>query len=106
MKPFEKNARVTFLGDSITAANNFVARIAGYYIKNLPELRIKFWNSGISGVSAPTSLRLLEADLLPTKPDIVPIMLGVNDSWRWELKNPEKEKRNATLRQYRIILSA
>lgn len=99
MKPFEKNARVTFLGDSITAANNFVARIAGYYIKNLPELRVKFWNSGISGVSAPTLLRLLEADLLPTEPDIVPIMLGANDSWRWELKNPDKEKRNATLKQ-------
>ena len=45
MKPFKQNARVTFLGDSITAANNFVPRIIGYYYKNLPDLRVKFWNS-------------------------------------------------------------
>ena len=99
MKPFEQNARVTFLGDSITAANNFVPRIIGYYYKNLPELRVKFWNSGISGASASTSLKFLETDLLATKPDIVPIMLGVNDSWRDTLKNPDVEKRNIVLKQ-------
>ena len=99
MKPFEQNARVTFLGDSITAANNFVPRIIGYYRRNLPELRVKFWNSGISGASASTSLKFLESDLLPTKPDVVPIMLGVNDSWRDSLRIPDPEKRNSVLKQ-------
>lgn len=99
MKPFEQNARVTFLGDSITAANNFVPRIIGYYKKNRPELRVKFWNSGISGASASTSLKFLESDLLPTKPDVVPIMLGVNDSWRGSLTIADPEKRNSVLKQ-------
>ena len=99
MKPFEQNARVTFLGDSITAANNFVPRIIGYYYKNLTELKVKFWNSGISGASAWTSLKFLESDLLATKPDIVPIMLGVNDSNRDALKIPDAEKRNIVLKQ-------
>ncbi len=99
MKPFEQNARVTFLGDSITAANNFVPRIIGYYKRNLPELHVKFWNSGISGASASTSLKFLESDLLPTKPDVVPIMLGVNDSWRGSLTIADLEKRNSVLKQ-------
>lgn len=98
MQPFEQNARVTFLGDSITAANNFVPRIIGYYYRNLPELRVRFWNSGISGASASTALKFLEADLLATRPDIVPIMLGVNDSSRGTLSEPDPEKRNIVLK--------
>lgn len=98
MQPFEKNARVTFLGDSITEANNFVSRIIGYYYKNLPELRVRFWNSGISGASASTALKFLETDLLATRPDIVPIMLGVNDSSRGTLNEPDPEKRNIVLK--------
>lgn len=97
MTPFKKNARVTFLGDSITATNNYTARIADHYRRFLPELKVSFACAGVSGGSATSGLLYLEPDLYPTKPDVVTIMLGVNDSNRDFLSFPDSPERRENL---------
>lgn len=97
MEVFQKEARVAFLGDSITAANNYTARIVDYYHKKLPELQVKFYNNGVSGGSVMSTAMFLEADLAPFKPTHVTIMLGVNDSNRNLLANPSSPERDSKL---------
>lgn len=95
MERFPKNARVCFLGDSITHGNNFVQRVIAYYKKHFPEDRVKFWNCGVSGGSAGSAKLYLADDLLPIRPTHVAVMLGVNDSARHLLErpvSPEREK--------------
>ena len=97
MKRFPKDARVCFLGDSITHGNNFVTRIIAYYQKHFPEDHVKFWNCGVSGGSAGSGLLYLEDDLLRHNPTHVAIMLGVNDSCRTELDKPDSPEKTAVL---------
>ncbi len=76
---FKKNSRVAFLGDSITAQNNYTARIAEYYITKLPELGVKFHCAGISGGSAWSALMTLDKNIFPFNPDTVVLTYGIND---------------------------
>jgi len=99
MNIFAPNSRVTFLGDSITAANNHVSRIADYYRKNLPSLGVKFYNAGVSGGSVGSSELFMKDDLDPTKPDYVIIMLGVNDSNRGALDIADASERDRRLNE-------
>lgn len=98
MTRFPKNARVCFLGDSITHGNNFVKRIIAYYKKNYPEDGVKFWNCGVSGGSTTSAQLYMEDDLLPHNPTHVAIMLGVNDSGRDLLAKERTEERDAMLK--------
>ncbi len=95
MELFDKNSRVTFLGDSITAANSYTARIFDYYLKYHHEHQVKFFCAGIGGANISTGLDYLEDDVLSTKPDVVPIMYGVNDSCR-ELLDGKDNVENQT----------
>ncbi len=79
---FPKNARVCFIGDSITHGHTFVAHIAAYYNEHLPDRNINFYNTGISGASVRTALDVFDIDITPTAPTHAVIMLGVNDSGR------------------------
>ncbi len=97
MNVFPQNSRVTFLGDSITAGNNYCTRIADYYYKNLPELEVKFHCAGVSGGSATSGYLYLESDVYPAKPDFVTIMFGVNDSNRNLLLQPDSPERQVGL---------
>lgn len=97
MKVFEKGSRVVFLGDSITAADNYCSRIADYYLHHLPEQKVKFFCAGISGGNVSTGLHYLEADLLPMKPDYVSVMYGVNDSRNDLLAAPDSIERTEAL---------
>ncbi len=82
MNRFEKNARVCFIGDSITHGHTYIAHIAAYYGAQFPDDRIRFYNTGISGASVGTMLDVFEIDIAPTHPTHAVIMLGVNDSGR------------------------
>ncbi|MBQ8509355.1 MAG: hypothetical protein IJ493_05535 [Clostridia bacterium] len=88
MQQFPNNARVVFIGDSITHANNYAARVAAHYITHMPDAQIKFWNCGTSGAWARTIEMFLADDILPHNPTHATIMLGVNDSQRWLLDQP------------------
>jgi lysophospholipase L1-like esterase len=102
-----QGATIVFLGDSITAqpANDFrdgkgsyVGRFAKYAETKYPdqkvvvtpketvvpaaEKQIVLVKAGVGGDDTPRALNRFEADVLAHKPDVVVIMLGVNDENR------------------------
>jgi len=84
-------ARILFQGDSITDAGrgkppglgNGYARIASdILLSQLPELGLAPMNRGISGNRAKDLVERWDRDCIELKPDVVSIMIGVNDTWR------------------------
>ncbi len=84
--------RILFQGDSITDAGrdkrNFHDMGNGYpkYAAKLiaeahPELDIEFINLGIGGHRTDQLFDRMSKDLIDLKPDIVSILIGINDIW-------------------------
>jgi len=97
MTVFPKNARVVFIGDSITAGANFTARVAAYYVRHLPELGVTFKNAGVSGGSVTSAMLYYDASVASFHPTHSLIMLGVNDSDRTALTLPDEAQKQARL---------
>ncbi len=92
-----KNNVILFQGDSITDAGrnredgNFnSARALGtgyamlasaHLLEKYPDLNLKIYNRGISGNKVPQLADRWEKDCLALKPDVLSIMIGVNDYW-------------------------
>ncbi len=80
MKPFEKNERVCFFGDSITHAGYWLRRIyAQYRAAGIP---LEIYNCGVSGANATTARGTRHDILLCHKPTSVVFMFGMNDVGR------------------------
>lgn len=94
---FPVHARVCFIGDSITHSNNYCARIAAFYKKAFPDDSILFRNAGVSGGFVGSAELFYADDVLPFHPTHATIMLGVNDSNRTALNNPDPVVRNQVL---------
>ena len=99
MKAFEKNARVIFTGDSITAATRYTARIVDYYRKHLPDLNVKFFQGAEAGGTVGSAIRFFNKNVLPFKPTHATVCFGVNDSRRGLLEKDRTEERDAQLRE-------
>lgn len=80
MNGFPKNARVCFIGDSITHNNGFVSRVYDYYHQNLSDRSVNIYNCGVGGGRVSTALPIMEEDVLSHNPTHAVIMFGVNDS--------------------------
>lgn len=83
---FLKNGdRVCFYGDSITDQRFYCAEIETYVHTRFPKLRVRFIDSGVGGDTVrggwagPIDLRL-KRDVFTFKPNVVTIMLGMNDA--------------------------
>ena len=80
----KNGARVLFYGDSITEQRYWTVAVETYVRTRFPNLKVKFLNSAVGGATvtgnwtAPVDLSL-SRDVFPFKPDIVTIMLGMND---------------------------
>ncbi|HUZ06203.1 MAG TPA: SGNH/GDSL hydrolase family protein [Candidatus Paceibacterota bacterium] len=76
--------KVCFYGDSITEQRFYGVDVETYVRTRFPDLKVKFVNSGVGGDrvtggwAGPIDLRL-ERDVFPFKPNVVTIMLGMND---------------------------
>ncbi len=76
---------VCFYGDSITEQRFYGLDIETYVRTRFPNLRVRFVNSGVGGDrvtggwAGPIDQRL-ERDVFPFKPNVVTIMLGMNDA--------------------------
>lgn len=76
--------RVLFYGNSITEQRYWTVAVETYVRTRFPDLRVKFLNSAVGGATvtgnwtAPVDLSL-RRDVFPFKPNIVTIMLGMND---------------------------
>ena len=77
--------RVCFYGDSITEQRYYGMDVETYIRSRFPGLRVKFVNSGVGGDrvtggwAGPIDERL-QRDVFPFKPNVVTIMLGMNDA--------------------------
>ncbi len=76
---------VCFYGDSITEQRFYGVDVETYVRTRFPNLHVKFVNSGVGGdkVTGGWAGRIdlrLERDVFPFKPNVVTIMLGMNDA--------------------------
>ena len=88
---------ILFQGDSITDAGRdrknqkandgrafgrgYPATIAGGILSDHPRADLKIFNRGISGNKVPDLDKRWQADCLDLKPDVLSILIGVNDFW-------------------------
>ena len=87
-----KKIRILFQGDSITdAGRNRKAThgLKGYTKKTAQKLAFRegflkydFYNRGVGGDRTWELLKRYRADFVDMKPDVVTIMIGINDVWR------------------------
>ncbi len=96
-KPLAKGATVLFQGDSITDAgrdrsrsgandaralgNGYPMLLAGGLLRDHAAEQLKVFNRGISGNKVPDLAARWQADCLDLKPDVLSILIGVNDIW-------------------------
>lgn len=90
---FSGNARILFQGDSITDGNRgrnedpnhilghgYCFIIAAKFGAQYPERKLTFLNRGISGNKVTDLAGRWQKDTLDLKPDVLSIMIGINDS--------------------------
>lgn len=84
--------RLLFQGDSITDAGRsyddphqlgegYVKYAAQYLRQAYPQVEFEFINLGISGNQTKDLVARLDKDFVQIQPDIVSIMIGINDVW-------------------------
>jgi lysophospholipase L1-like esterase len=83
---------VLFQGDSITDANRdriadslgtgYVYLAASLFSALYPEKQVRFINRGISGNRVTDLEARWDEDCLDLRPDVLSIMIGINDCWR------------------------
>ena len=107
--------RVLFQGDSITAAGrdmrNYYNLGVGYpkYASELiaqahPDINFEFINLGISGNRTCQLFDRLYPDALALKPDVVSILIGINDVWHRQKADPIFTSDEQIELNYRMIL--
>ena len=90
---FPNNARVAFIGDSITAENLALQWIIRAY-KNLDGYDgIRFFNCGVAGGTAEFAVESYEKDIKRYNPTHAVVSFGINDSRRELLGEKRDEKR-------------
>jgi len=88
---------ILFQGDSITdegrkkdkpdandtagLGRGYPAHAAGMIMGDHPDLGLKFYNRGISGNKVPDLAARWKTDCIDLKPDILSILIGINDIW-------------------------
>ena len=76
---FRDGDTVVFLGDSITHSRKWHRYVMDDYLTRFPKRRIRYVNAGSSGDTATGALQRLDRDVLAFHPNVVIVMLGMND---------------------------
>ncbi len=98
---FPENARICFIGDSITAANKALSYIVDAYHTQFPEKKVKFFNCGVSGAQLYYPLKHFEDDIKIFSPTHAVIAFGANDCHFWWLPYlPSREHYDLLLKAY------
>lgn len=95
--PLTQASKILFQGDSITDAhrnrktelpndanglgNGYPYFAAGHLLRTHPELKLKVLNRGVSGNKVPDLQARWQADCIDLQPDVLSILIGVNDLW-------------------------
>ncbi|MBQ7153533.1 MAG: SGNH/GDSL hydrolase family protein [Clostridia bacterium] len=86
--------KILFQGDSVTDAgrdrsdphnmgNGYPKFASGMIEDAFPEETFEFLNLGISGARTENLVSVLESDFVEVQPDIVSILIGINDVWHF-----------------------
>lgn len=89
---FKSNQTLLFIGDSITDCGRrelayaplgcgYVNFAANFLLAERPALNLNIENRGIGGDTTRDLLARWKQDCIAVKPDIVSIMIGINDLW-------------------------
>ncbi len=107
--------KILFQGDSITDCNRdranpnclgagYPRKVADVFSTLYPSIPVTFLNRGISGNRVIDLLERYEDDFLDLAPDVISILIGINDTWRRydsnDLTTVEQFKTN-----YELLLS-
>ena len=95
----KENSVLLFQGDSITDAGRnrmasgptsggdlgfgYARLISDRLLIDYPELKSRFYNRGISGDRIRDMAMRWDQDAIQIKPDLISIMIGVNDTWNY-----------------------
>lgn len=107
---FQKHSKILFIGDSVTdcgwreqvyqpLGNGYVHFAANLLYAANPELELDIINRGIGGNTIRDLRKRLESDCLQLTPDLVSILIGVNDVWRRH-SEPERLSEAVDLDEY------
>ena len=111
-----KKIKLLFQGDSITDAwrdhenyhdlgRGYPRYAANYLRQKYPEVEFEFIDLGISGTKVSDLVNRMQKDFIDIKPDVVSILIGVNDTWH-RSSNREWLDNGIFEAQYRTILDA
>ena len=96
----KKDMKVLFQGDSITDAGRrepayqptgrgYASIVTRWLEARYPEMNLEFTNRGISGHRTRDLVNRWDADCIDLKPDLLSILVGINDTWRrYDSKDP------------------
>jgi lysophospholipase L1-like esterase len=112
---FGQNQTLLFIGDSITDCGRrelpyaplgcgYVNFAANFLQAKLPHLNLNIQNRGIGGDTTRDLKNRCQQDCLDLKPDIVSIMIGINDLWRKYAELPEKKQTHVPPAEYETNL--
>jgi lysophospholipase L1-like esterase len=88
----KQGARVLFQGDSVTdcgrreerdgLGNGYVRMVSGRLLARFASKELTIVNRGISGNKVADLQKRWKADCLDVKPDVLSILIGINDTWK------------------------
>ncbi len=110
------NVKIVFQGDSITDAgrekrdyhhmgNGYPYYVTESLVSRFPNVAFEFINQGISGNRSGQLFDRLQTDAIAFEPDIISVLIGVNDVWHRYAKNPIRTTDEQFEANLRAILS-
>ncbi len=97
---FKENDRICFVGDSLTQTGMFHHNILLFHILRFPYQKINVFNCGIGGNKTKDVLQRLENDVFKNKPNVIVLMLGMNDV---HIENYNLDKTENYEKQFKIL---
>jgi lysophospholipase L1-like esterase len=112
---FRQNQTLLFIGDSITDCGRrelpyaplgcgYVHFAANFLLAQRPHLNLNIQNRGIGGDSTRDLRNRWKTDCIDLKPDIVSMMIGINDLWRKYAETPESRQQYVAPDEYKTNL--
>ena len=110
--------KIVFFGDSVTDCNRVYddpTNLGEGYVKyttesltnNFDDIDFEFINRGISGNRTCDLLARLDNDVIAHQPDIMTILIGINDTWcKFDMNDPTSAEqfRQVSLIPIRIVI--
>ena len=108
--------KIVFQGDSITDASRdkrnyhdmgsgYTRRVTEALVDRFPSIDFEFINQGISGNRSGQLFDRLHRDAMAFEPDIISVMIGINDIWHRYDKTPVRTTDEQYEANLRAILS-